>query len=81
MLRLSFLVLRAQVLIPALAAAGCTDRVACVAVHADLDIEEPGLGLRELNHGDELSCPIIKDAGAINRLCHGTGHIPSGTSP
>ena len=50
-LRFSFLVLGAQVFVPAFAAAGCTNRVACVAVHAYLDVEEPGFGFRELCHG------------------------------
>jgi hypothetical protein len=38
-LRLSFLILGAQLLGPAFAAPGCTDRVPGVAVHADLHVE------------------------------------------
>ena len=49
-LRLSLLILGAQMLVPAFAARGCTDRVACVAVHADLHIEQPGFSLWELGH-------------------------------
>jgi hypothetical protein len=38
-LRFSFLVLGAQVLVTAFAAAGCADRVACVTVHAYFYVE------------------------------------------
>ncbi len=38
-LRFSFLVLRAQVLVAALAAGGCADCIACVTVHAYFHVE------------------------------------------
>jgi hypothetical protein len=49
-LHFSFLVLGAQVLVPALAARGGTDCVPCVAVHADLYIEQTGFCLGKLCH-------------------------------
>jgi len=49
-LRFAFLVLGTQVLVTALAAAGCTDCVASVTVHAYFHVEQPGFGLWELYH-------------------------------
>lgn len=48
LLRLSFLVLRAKVFVPAPAAAGHMDRVACVAVHAYLDVKERDPDLNQI---------------------------------
>ena len=45
-----FLVLGAQVLVPALTAACRANRISCVTVHAYLHIEQPGFGFRELCH-------------------------------
>jgi hypothetical protein len=39
MLCFSLFILGAKILIPALAAAGCTDRIACIAMHTYFHIE------------------------------------------
>jgi hypothetical protein len=49
-LRFALLVLGAQVLVTALAAAGCADCIACVTVHAYFHVKEPCLGFGELDH-------------------------------
>jgi len=56
---LDFLVLEAQTLVTALAAAGCAQTIARIALHAHLHIEKAGLSLRESCHVAADLLPIF----------------------